>query len=120
MARQILAIPTVSEDTKSIGTFPTALRKIAIVNTISEVEMILFVPPIFPMRGIKKALPAKHRTDNDVKNESRNELKLYCSFKIGISGLIIVKPARILIAAINIGKAFTIACLLLIKEFGTA
>jgi hypothetical protein len=72
------------------------------------------------MSGIRKALPAKHRTDNEVKNESKKELKLYCSFKIGISGLIIVKPARILIAAMKIGKAFTSACLLLITEFGTA
>jgi len=69
---------------------------------------------------MRNALPAKHNTDKEVRKESRNALKLYCSLRIGISGLMTVKPARILIAAINIGKPFAIASLLLIAVWGTA
>lgn len=60
---------------KSIGTLPIALKKIAVVSTISATLITRFVPPIFPTRGIKKALPAKHNTESEVRNESRNELK---------------------------------------------
>jgi hypothetical protein len=115
-----IAIPTVSEERKSTGTFPMALKKIAIVSTINEKVITRLVPPILPTKGIKNALAAKHSTVREVRNESKNELNWYCSFRIGISGLIIVNPARILMAAINIGRALTIASLLLKAVCGTA
>ena len=115
-----IAIPMVNEERNSIGRFPIALIKIAPVSTISEKVITRLVPPILPTKGIKNALAAKHNTVREVRNESKNELKWYCSLKIGISGLIIVSPARILIAAINIGRAFTITSLLLLTECGTA
>ena len=115
-----IAMPTVSEDKKSIGTFPTARRKIAAVKTISATEITRLVPPIRPTKGIKKALAAKHNTVNEVKNDRRNELKWYCSLRIGIRGLIMVNPARIFIAAIKIGRPLTIACLLLKADSCTA
>lgn len=115
-----IAIPTVNDERKSIGTSPTALKKIAIVSTIKEKVITRLVPPILPTKGIKNALAAKQSTVREVRNESKNELKWYCSFRIGMSGLIIVNPARILIAAINIGRALTIASLLFIAECATA
>jgi len=118
--RIAIAIPTVREERKSIGTFPIALKKIATVRTTSEKVMTRFVPPILPTKGIKNALAAKQSTVKEVRKESKNELRWYCSLRIGISGLMIVNPARILIAAINIGRAFTITSLLFIAECGTA
>ena len=115
-----IAIPMVNEEIKSIGTFPTALKKIAKVSTMSEKVITRFVPPILPTKGIKNALAAKQSTVREVRNESKNELKWYCSFRIGMSGLIIVNPARIFIAAIKIGRAFTITSLLVIAACGTA
>ena len=115
-----IAIPTVNEERKSIGTFPIALKKIATVSTIKEKVITRLVPPILPTNGIKNALAAKQSTVREVRNESKNELKWYCSFRIGMSGLIIVNPARILMAAKNIGRALTITSLLVIAECGTA
>jgi hypothetical protein len=118
--RIAIATPTVSDEINSIGKFPIALKKIAVVNTVRATAMTRLVPPILPTKGMRNALPAKHSTDKEVRKESRNALKLYCSLRIGISGLITVKPARIFIAAINIGKPFAIASLLLIAVWGTA
>ena len=103
-----------------MGTLPIALKKIATVSTINEKIITRLVPPILPTNGIKNALAAKHSTVREVKNESKNELKWYCSFRIGMSGLKIVNPARIFIAAIKIGRAFTITSLLFKADCGTA
>jgi hypothetical protein len=88
---------------------PTALRNTEVVRTISATEMTRFVPPIFPTRGIRKALPAKATIESEVRNDRRNELKWYCSLNIGISGPRIVIPVRIFIAVMNIGRLLVIA-----------
>ena len=70
-----IAIPTVNDERKSIGTFPIALKKIATVRTMREKVITRLVPPILPTNGIKNALAAKQSTVKEVRNESKNELK---------------------------------------------
>ena len=65
-----IAIPTVIDEIKSMGTLPTARRKIAADKTVKAQAITLFVPPILPTSGIKKALPAKQSTESEVKKES--------------------------------------------------
>ncbi len=81
--RTAIAIPTVIDEIKSIGTLPTVLRKMATDKTDKVQAITLLVPPILPTSGIKKALPAKQRTESEVRNESWKELNWYCSLRMG-------------------------------------
>ena len=112
-------MPTPSDETKSICIVPTVRTKIENVRTARLAEITRFVPPILATRGIKKALPAKHRTVKEVRNERAKELKLYCVFKIGINGLITVKLARMFMATKKIGRPLRIASLFASSEVGT-
>ena len=59
-----------TEEKKRMGRLPIARKKIAALNTVKVNAITLLVPPIFPTRGIKKALAAKQSTDSEVRKES--------------------------------------------------
>jgi hypothetical protein len=70
-----IAIPTVSEEKKRSGTFPTARINIAKVRITNAIAITRLVPPILPMSGMSKALAANARTESDVRKERRKELR---------------------------------------------
>jgi hypothetical protein len=70
-----LAIPTVSEEKKRSGTFPTARINIAKVRITSAIAITRLVPPILAMSGIRRALAANARTESEVRKESKKELR---------------------------------------------
>lgn len=92
------------ENIKS-GTTPPVIRNIKErVRTETARKIIWLVLPKRFTRRIKIADNEKSSSGPDAKSDSEKILKLYSSLRIGRSGPINIKPARIFTATRNIGR----------------